>query len=228
MKAPSPAPSALILAPGGARCERPAFLGFIGVCFCALVLAIGPFASTRSREAILPALVLASTLATLGHLAGRLPAQNVLAIALINAGGGLLGAGLAREGVVPLLCPGPSADAAFGSRPLQVLTATLLWITNVLGARAAAARLLRPWRHVPRYGFGLIGLTAVLATLGSALLVASSAAGLAGTFVLTVVQLVLCVPWMVDKRGLRHPATFQPAVTWLLTLATVRVVDAGG
>ncbi|HXG46762.1 MAG TPA: hypothetical protein VNO52_03995 [Methylomirabilota bacterium] len=227
MKTPSPAPSALILAPGGARCERPAFLGFLAVCLGAVVLSAGPFAPGRLREMLPLVVVGAATVATLGHLAASLPAQNVVAIALVNAAGGVLGFRPTREGGMPLLCPGLLAEGALGNVPLPILSATLFWITNVLGARAAAAWVLRPWRQASRYGLGLVAVAAGLATVGVALLAERSPAGLTATFVFAVVQLILCVPWLVDKRGLRHPVAVQPALTWALSVGALLLIGGG-
>jgi uncharacterized membrane protein len=110
-------------------------------------------------------LILLATFSTLVALARQLPLQNVLlaafGIALIGGGASAIGA---RTGI-------PFGPFMFGSENgpqfsnLLPWAMPLVWVIVVLNSRGVARLILRPWRKTRRYGFWIIGMTAVLTML---------------------------------------------------------------
>lgn len=109
--------------------------------------------------------ILLAAAASIVALNRQLPLQNVLPAAAIAAVGGALAHGL--SGCPTLALPfGPVLfSAAAGGKLLNFVpwTIPLIWIIAIYNARGVARLSLRPWRKVKKYGFWLIGLTAVLA-----------------------------------------------------------------
>jgi hypothetical protein len=160
----------------------------------------------------------AALLAAATQLLRRLPLQNVVAIAVIVA---LVGAGLflldSIVGHGRTAFPGmPAVEASwFGGTRVSPL---VFWVALVMSGRDSAEILLRRWRENPGYGFGLIGLAGALTGMTIAL-TQGGMLSVAVVIAATVIALLFCVPWYIDKRGRRAPAQWESMLIWLLTAA---------
>ena len=113
------------------------------------------------------AIIVLAALASVAALAQQLPLQNVLPAAALAAGvGGLAQALSANPGFSLPFGPIVFTSAA-GTRIFDTIpwTVPLLWVIAIFNGRGLARLMLRPWRKVTNYGFWLIGLTVVLATV---------------------------------------------------------------
>jgi uncharacterized membrane protein len=113
------------------------------------------------------ALIALAAAASIGAMARRLPLQNVLpAAALTVLVGGTAHALSALPGVAlpfgPMRFNSTAGRLVGGTIPWTV---PLVWVIAVFNGRGVARLMLQPWRQVDHYGFWLIGLTAMLATL---------------------------------------------------------------
>ncbi len=110
----------------------------------------------------------------------------------------------------------------------------LVWIVALLSARGTARLLLRPQRQRPNYGYGLVATTAALATVTLAALDLFAVQGmhwwrwtatgwswegvalpnLAGSFVVSVLALLLATPALIDKRPVQSPPALLPLLVW--------------
>jgi uncharacterized membrane protein len=113
------------------------------------------------------ALIVLAAVASIGSMTRQLPPQNVLPAAALAALVG--GAAHALSALPGLALPfGPirfnSAAGALvgGAIPWTV---PLVWVIAVFNGRGVARLMLQPRRKADHYGFWLMGLTAVLATL---------------------------------------------------------------
>jgi uncharacterized membrane protein len=110
-------------------------------------------------------LVSLAAVSTVFALSRQLPWQNVLGATLIIAvaGGGVQALGV-KTGIPfgPFLFMAAAGPKLFDTVPWAV---PLVWVVVLLNARGVGRLILRPWRKTKAYGFWLIGLTAILATL---------------------------------------------------------------
>ncbi|MBP9902369.1 MAG: carotenoid biosynthesis protein, partial [Verrucomicrobia bacterium] len=107
-------------------------------------------------------LVLTAAMATLAALARILPGQKVLLVTVVISLLGGLVHGLGAKTAFPF---GPFVySVAAGPQFFNALAwpIPLIWIIAILNTRGVAKLMLRPWRKLRSYGFGLIGLTATL------------------------------------------------------------------
>lgn len=110
-------------------------------------------------------LVLTAAMATLAALARILPGQKVLLVTVVISLLGGLVHGLSAKTAFPF---GPFVySVAAGPQFFNALAwpIPLIWIIAILNTRGVAKLMLRPWRKLRSYGFGLIGLTATLVML---------------------------------------------------------------
>jgi uncharacterized membrane protein len=113
------------------------------------------------------ALIALAVVASLAAACRQLPLQNVLMAAGFAALIGGVAHGLSANPNLAMpfgqLTFNPNAGAKiFGAVPWTI---PLLWIFAILNSRGVARLMLRPWRKQKNYGFILIGVTAVLATV---------------------------------------------------------------
>lgn len=233
---PSSKPSAAL-----GRWQKPAFLLFLlvwAVNMTLLGLELEPGATLQWAEGLLLLSAAASTLLT---LARRLPAQNVVAAAVLIA---------AMAGVVGTVAAG--SGIPFGARVYSELlgdkffdllpwTVPLLWVVVLVNARGVARLIMRPWRKTNYYGYWVIGLAcglAVLLDLGlepfavhargywiwqtpGAVLDWYTApwVNFLGWFVTALFILAFSTPWLINKNPVKQPMDYQPLILWLLVNA---------
>ncbi|HEY2952013.1 MAG TPA: carotenoid biosynthesis protein [Verrucomicrobiae bacterium] len=183
-------------------------------------------------------LVLMATASTLLRLVRRLPLQNVLMAALVIA---FISAGAVWIGAIS---GWPFGSFGFTERLGAKLFGTvpwpipLLWIVIILNARAVAELILKPWRRAELYGYAVLGvacLLAVLLDLGlepfavqvKAFWIWNSTpstlpwhtapwVNFLGWIVISLMGLVLSVPWLINKRPVQETSDLQPLFLWSL------------
>lgn len=165
-------------------------------------------ALSGSADAV--ALLVATSVALL-VLSRRLPLQNIFGLAVVMTlfSGGCLFISSAAQ----ISCGSPIWNKNFHS--LQNWSAPLLWLFALVTARGAAQFLLRPWRGLSRYGFGLIALTCLLIG-GLDCLANRSLERLFAKLLLSFFAYLLTLPWFLDKRPIESPADSQPLLLILL------------
>ena len=156
--------------------------------------------------------------ATLAHLCRRLPTQNVVMIVAIT---GVAGTGLWMLG----LRPEPSFVRLFRVAWLEGTSSAVLSIVVVLTSRDVVEMVLCPWRSSRSYGYCLLGFAALLACVPFVCLGQRAWPDLAVGFGTTVLALLLCVPWYLDKRGQRALAHWSSLLIWLLVIAWLATND---
>jgi len=165
-----------------------------------------------------------AAMAALVHLHRWLAAQNVLAVAAI-----LGGLGVVFSLLLDPAAPQPSAGAL-----LLHWDSAPLWIAIVLSSRSVARLILSAYPRSTRAGLDTLALsTALISILGMAathrdrletIAVAAPwyrAAGIGGLELLgwAVVgstSLVLITPWLINKRNTRESHTLLSLLIWLL------------
>lgn len=156
------------------------------------------------------ALLVATSVALL-VLSRQLPLQNILGLAVVMT---LFSSGcLFISSAAQISCEPPIWNKNFHS--LQKWSAPLLWLFALVTARGAAQFLLRPWRGLSGYGFGLIALTCLLIA-GLDCLANRSLERLFAKLVLSFFAYLLTLPWFLHKRPEDSPADFQPLLLILL------------
>ena len=187
-------------------------------------------------------LVLTTALTTLASLLRILPGQKVLlATVIIGLLGGLVH-GLGAKTAFPF---GPFVySETAGPQFFNALAwpLPLIWIIAVLNSRGVAKLILRPWRKLKNYGYGLIGLTAGLVVLFDLALEPFAAhtghfwrwlptkfpftwygapiVNSLGWLVTTLLILAFTTPTLTQKtsRSKRNPVDYHPLAVWLLAL----------
>ncbi len=129
-------------------------------------------------------LVMVLTGMTLLRLAGSLPWQNIIALA------------------VCLLFFGAVLEWKLASRffDLSVWLRPVLWLGVLLVARDWAKIILLSWRNNSLYGVWLILLASGLATLAYFFLGEGNLARLAIRFGAALISLTVIVPWLIQKK----------------------------
>lgn len=89
-----------------------------------------------------------------------------------------------------------------------------IWTNIVLNSRGVAKLLLRPWRSAKGYGFWLIGLGSLLATV---ILLPLKPSWIFLPFA-ALLQL-LTVPWLIDKKPVAPPPNYFPLWLWVALAA---------
>jgi len=120
------------------------------------------FGDVRWPEGLLVVLATATTLAS---MARHLPGQNVMLASSIIA---VIAGAVHTIGALSGIPFGPYAYTSnMGQELFHPLpwAMPLIWIVLVLNSRGAARIILRPWRTTQRYGFWLLGLTALLVVM---------------------------------------------------------------
>jgi uncharacterized membrane protein len=103
-----------------------------------------------------------AAIAALVTLNRQLPLQNIFTAALITAAIGAAVHGFSAKTSMPL---GPIVfNSQAGEKIFDAVpwTIPLLWIAVIFNSRGVGRLILRPWRKTKRYGYWLIGLTALL------------------------------------------------------------------
>jgi len=190
-----------------------------------------------SADAVWPdgLLVLSAVATTLAALARRLPAQNVVAVAVLI---GVMFGGAQYLGARYDIPFGPFtyADAPVRSQNALPWIIPLVWLSILLNARGVARLVLRPWRQTRNYGFWQIGLSTLLVVLmdlglqpfaskvnsywtWKPTLLASTWYGapwvnFLGRGVITLLILAFVTPFLINKRPGKHSIDFHPLLVW--------------
>jgi uncharacterized membrane protein len=195
--------------------------------------------------ALFPVLALAAVLLA---LARTLPAQNVLAVAVIIA---LL---TAIADVINV-----KTGVPFGARTFtddlgpQILglpwPLPFIWTAAILSSRGVARLILRPWRKTAKYGLYVIGLTVLLTVIFDFNLEPFASAAnswwlwrmpksvpawqtapwvnFLGLAMTTLLILAFTTPWLINKNRTRSgPPDYHPLLLWLLLNLLPAVGDA--
>jgi putative membrane protein len=195
--------------------------------------------------AVFPVLALAATLLA---LARTLPAQNILAVAvlmafvfsiadIINVKSGIpFGARIYTDALGPQL---------FGL-PWSV---PFVWTAAILNSRGVARLILRPWRKTGKYGLWVIALAALLTVIFDFNLEPFASAvsswwiwqmpksvpawqtapwiNFFGLAVVTLIILAFTTPWLINKNRTRSgPPDYHPLLLWLLLNLLPALADA--
>jgi hypothetical protein len=204
-----------------ARAHRPAFIVFLGLWIIYLAVLATPAESLRMQHVVEALFLVSAAAMTLIHVARRLPFEHVLIIALlVGAAACVLFFGQDDSHIGTLGIPVLSEWKEFGLVPFAL---PLIWVANIVGARGTVEFLLRRWREHRYYGFWLIGMASLLAAVAGVAWRRRIGLEVSGSLLATAVTLMLCVPWFIDKRGLRHTGDWYPCVTWGLTNAALAV-----
>ena len=195
-------------------------------------------------------IVLAAVTSVLS-LAKQLPLQNVLAAAVITAFLGGIAFSLTAQPAIampfgPIVFQPGAGSKIFSAVPWPL---PLLCVIAIFNARGVSRYILRPWRKTKRYGWWVIGLSAVLVTAFDLALepFAVHAAHIwlwqptkipatwqgaspldpVGWFVMTLLILAIITPWLIRKQpGRSHAKGFHPVVIWLGSLLLFAVEAA--
>jgi hypothetical protein len=148
---------------GPAATVRRALFGLFLVLFtleCAKC--VSPAALPANPQLLATLLLAEAAITLMASLTPQLPFQNVLLASAIIA---LVGTAGEAVGLLAGLWVGRDA----GGQELSLwMLRPVLWILAVLTSRGVAQVILRPWRRIAAYGYGLLGTTAVLAGLSLA------------------------------------------------------------
>ncbi len=227
---PPPAPDA--------RLRRFATLALSACAATAVLAALQAFLWPGSTRVCGLFILLAAAAAVL-NLARTLPAQNVIAAAVLIA----LMSGIAEIINARLHIPfgARTYTDALGPQLLGLpCVVPFIWIAAILNSRGVARLILRPWRKTSKYGLWVIGLTCALTVIFDFNLEPFAAAAnswwiwqmpksvpawqttpwvnfLAWT-VVTLLILVIITPWLINKqqRSRSAPPDFHPLLLWLL------------
>ena len=188
------------------------------------------------------ALLLTATLTTLIALTRHLPLQNVLLATGIIA---FIGSATHAVCVMTAIPFGPIGFVGAGPKAFGVLpwSVPFLWVVIILNSRGVARLILRPWRKIRAYGFWLIGLTAIFATLFDFALepfaskikffwvwqetkfpaswYGAPLVNFLGWLVTSLLILAFTAPALINKqvRPRQSPPDYHPLVVWVLALA---------
>ncbi len=196
-------------------------------------------------EAFLPVFALA---ATLFALARSLPAQNVIAVAVIIA---LL---TSIADIINIKTGVPFGARAFSEDLSPQIfglpwTMPFIWTTAILTSRGVARLILRPWRKTAKYGLWVIALAALLTVIFDFNLEPFASAAnswwiwrmpksvpawqtapwvnFLGLAMITVLILAFTTPWLINKNRTRSgPPDYHPLLLWLLLNLLPAIGDA--
>ena len=220
------------------------FLIAAAACLCAF-LHPTPFVNARLLEALLLVLALTTTLVS---LARTLPLQNVLwAAALIFLISELAQAVGDKTGIPFGLYfyTGNMGLQLFKVLPWPV---PLLWIVVLLNSRGVAQLMLRPWRKMENYGYGVLGLTCLLAAAFDLALdpfasrinhfwiwqtpqnvpawYSAPWINFPSRAVITLLILAFITPWMINKKSGPQPQPgHDPLIVWLSLCGLLAVAN---
>jgi uncharacterized membrane protein len=223
--------------PWAHRTHKPVFIAFL-VCFAVncvtLLLGVSLSEHWRWLEGLFWLLAAATSL--LG-LARRLPEQNVFMASALIAAISFTIAIVAEKTRVPF---GPRAyTEALGVKIFRVpWPMPFLWLVVIVSARGVARLIMRPWRKTTYYGFWVIGLACLLATVFDAGLepfatrvrhywfrethvsvvnwYSAPWVNFLGWFVTALGILGFTTPWLINKQPVKQPTDYHPLVIWLL------------
>jgi uncharacterized membrane protein len=226
-------------APPAAALKWPVLACMAGLLACAAGRALTLLASSHNEEWLWldGLLVLLAAVATVLGQAQRLPLQNIgIAAFLCAALGGAVQAVGAATGIPfgSLAYTTEAGPLAFGTVPWVL---PLLWVVVILNGRSVARLVFRPWRKTRTYGFKVIGLTCVMATV-FALGLEPYASRVNGYWLWQVGQshwtwygapwvcflawlltalliLAFATPFLINKKPTKSPPFYQPLVIWL-------------
>jgi uncharacterized membrane protein len=179
-----------------------------------------------------------ATAATLFNLARTLPAQNVIAAAVLIA----LMSGIAEAINARLHIPFGARTFSESLDPRLLGVAwpmPFIWIAAILNSRGVARLTLRPWRKTSKYGLWVIGLACALTVVFDFNLEPFAAANswwiwqmpksvpawqtapwtnFPAWAVVALLILAFTTPWLINKqqRPRSAPPDFQPLTLWLL------------
>lgn len=189
------------------------------------------------------ALLVLVALSTLAACTRQLPLQNVVlaafGVAMIGGAASMIGA---RTGV-PF---GPVRNLTTPQLFNMPWTMPLIWIVVVLNARGVGRLALRPWRKIKTYGYWLIGITAMLATLFEFGLETFShvrhlwlwpnmrfawqmapVSNFFSWFAITLLILAFVTPVLINKQlSKHHSPDLHPLVIWIATFVVFTVAAA--
>ncbi len=183
--------------------------------------------------------VLLALATTLASLARTLPVQNVLAAAAVTAFIASIAEFINAEAAMPFgqrTFTGDMGLRCFGVLPLAI---PAVWVVAILNSRGVARLILRPWRKTSKYGFWVIGVTAVLVVLFDLSLEPFAGAAqpfwiwwtagnlpswqgapfynFIGWLVVSLLILAFVTPWLINKNPARKaPPDYHPLIVWLL------------
>ena len=223
--------------PRAARWHGPVFAVFLVWLTAAALLLITRVqlpAGWNWVEGVVYVLAAASALCS---LARRLPVQNVIACGLVV---GSLAAVLVSMGAKTGLGFGEvSYSDALGPKVLGLMAWPVpwLWIAWVLSSRGVARLVLRPWRRQRYYGYGLLGVTALLVVLQDLMLEPFAVAGrgywswhspglwgdwygvpwtaFVGALLMAALIGAFASPWFIMKRPVSQLLDYHPLIMWL-------------
>jgi uncharacterized membrane protein len=171
-------------------------------------------------------------------LACRLPLQNVVSAGVSIS---LLATIILAIGAVTGTPFGPIIYSdTLGERLLGVVPwpLPLLWVVLIINGRGVGRLVMRPWRKTNFYGFWVIGITCVLATLfalgfepfavkvkdywlwrfdsGTANWFRVPWVDFLGWFLAALAITALSIPWLINKHPVKQPMDYQPLIVWVL------------
>jgi uncharacterized membrane protein len=228
--------------------HKPVFIGFL-VSFVAiwtmLLLGLSLPPEANWPEALF---VLCGTATSLVSLARRLPLQNVVGSAALIGGISAVIEGVGALTGIPF---GPRVftenlgGPAFGIIPWPT---PLLWIIVIITSRGIARLIMRPWRKTSFYGFWVIGLTCLLATifdLGFQPFATRSRhywvwktpeavlnwygtpwTNFLGRLVTSLFIMVFTSPFLINKNPVKQPTDYHPLVVWGLLTVLLATANA--
>jgi len=218
-----------------AKAARPSLHRIIFLVFLlSYVAAFVTLAAGVSRVAALSctALVLiAATATTLGALAQALPAQNVLAVAVVSLA--VSSAFEILDSHIHLPFGRRAWTGESGPQMFHVLAwpAPLVWFVITVNSRGLARLVLGKWRNGRNYGLWSLALSLLLATVlyaafdsfadrnGFRAIKASPATPLLdalGGGLVCVVTLICAMPWLIEKKPAPQPRDFHSLAMWVL------------
>jgi putative membrane protein len=186
-------------------------------------------------EAVLLLLAVASLAVSLARL---LPAQNVMAAALIIA---FIGSCVQAIGALTGIPFGPFVYTdRFVRESFRLLPGAvpLMWVVAILSSRGVARLIMRPWRRMRTYGFWVIGITAALVVVLDIGLepfatrvmhywfwnptripldwYGAPCVNFIGWALTALLIMVIVTPFLINKHAAKQPPTYHPLVVWVL------------
>jgi putative membrane protein len=184
-------------------------------------------------------LVVLSTAALLASLTTQLPGQNVMLVSLVIA---FISGAVETLGGLTGIPFGPFVYTdAIGQQLFYPLpwVMPMIWVVALLVSRGVARLVLRPWRNTPNYGYGLLGLSALLVVVLDLALepfatqvkhlwrwaptrlrlewYTAPLANFMGWGVTSVLILAFITPALINKKPMKQPPPeYHPLAVWVL------------
>lgn len=223
--------------PADARLRRVAMFALVACAAIALLAVLQAFLWPNSMWACGLFILLAAA-ATLLNLTRALPAQNIIAAAVLIA----FMSGIAEAINARLHIPFGARTFSESLDPRLLGVAwpvPFIWIAAILNSRGVARLILRPWRKTSKYGLWVIGLACALTVVFDFNLEPFAAANswwiwqmpksvpawqtapwinFPAWAVVALLILAFTTPWLINKqqRPRSAPPDFHPLTLWLL------------